>query len=286
MMHILGLPEADDPLIVKLANGLTGAEDPKRALSDHPAESIRLSGIGFREYFNKVTADRRLHPRADLSSVIASACIFGKPIPDYERLSYFIQLAIAGQENTAYAMRVGCRRCSITLTRCSNWCAIRRFSKRRSTKYCDGLSGRHLVRTATTDTNVGGQRIRAGDAVALFFASANRDETVFSSPDKFEVDRRPESASRIRLRAAFLLGVHLARLELKAIFGALMRDLPRISSAVPAASADRRSSAASHRCRCDWPEAHAGSPRSGPDKMIRRTRPTVHALKVTLHLVA
>src|SRR5256885_2064834 len=47
MMHILGLPEADDPLILKLASGLTGAEDPSRALSHHPAETIPLAGVGF-----------------------------------------------------------------------------------------------------------------------------------------------------------------------------------------------------------------------------------------------
>jgi cytochrome P450 len=59
MMDILGLPEKDDPLVLKLARGLTGAEDPDRALSGHPAESMRLAGIGFRTYFDIVTADRR-----------------------------------------------------------------------------------------------------------------------------------------------------------------------------------------------------------------------------------
>lgn len=232
MMHILGLPEADDPLIVRLANGLTGAEDPKRALSDHPAESIRLSGIGFREYFNMVTADRRLHPKADLSTVIASACIFGKPIPDYERLSYFIQLAIAGQENTAYAIAGGLQ---ALLDHPDQMFKLVRDPTLLETAVDEVLRwtspGRHLVRTATTDTNVGGQRIRAGEAVALFFASANRDETVFGLPGKFEVDRHPNPHLAFGSGPHFCLGVHLARLELKAIFGALMQDLPRISLA-------------------------------------------------------
>ncbi|WP_392698770.1 cytochrome P450 [Bradyrhizobium sp. RDI18] len=232
MMHILGLPEADDPLILKLARGLTGAEDPGRALSDRPAESIRLAGIGFREYFNKVTADRRLHPRADLSSVIANACVFGKPIADYERLSYFIQLAIAGQENTAYSIAGGLE---AMLTHPDQMTKLVRDPTLLETAVEEILRwtspGRHLVRTATTDTKVGGQRIRAGEAVALLFASANHDETVFDSAHKFEVDRQPNPHLAFGSGPHFCLGVHLARLELRALFEALMQELPRISSA-------------------------------------------------------
>jgi len=68
---------------------------------------MRLAGIGFRTYFDIVTADRRARPNEDLSSAIANARIGGKLIPDYERLSYFMQLAIAGQENTAYSIAGG-----------------------------------------------------------------------------------------------------------------------------------------------------------------------------------
>ncbi|OAF13437.1 hypothetical protein AYJ54_44250 [Bradyrhizobium centrolobii] len=231
MMHILGLPEADDPLILKLARGLTGAEDPSRALSDRPAESIRLAGIGFRKYFNRVTADRRSHPRADLSSAIANACIFGQPIPDYERLSYFMQLAIAGQENTAYSIAGGLH---ALLSHPDQMAKLVRDPTLLGTAVEEILRwtspGRHLVRTATAETEVGGQRIRAGEAVALFFASANRDETVFRSANAFEVDRQPNPHLAFGSGPHFCLGVHLARLELRALFGAMMQELPRISS--------------------------------------------------------
>ena len=79
-MHILGLPATDDQFILKLARGLTGAEDPDRALSDRPAESIRLAGVGMRDYFNRITSDRRANPTDDLSSAIANARIHGMPI--------------------------------------------------------------------------------------------------------------------------------------------------------------------------------------------------------------
>lgn len=232
MMHILGLPEADDPLILKLASGLTGAEDPSRALSDHPAESIRLAGVGFREYFNKVTADRRQQPKADLSSVIANACVFGKPIADYERLSYFMQLAIAGQENTAYSIAGGLHALLEHPDQMKKLVGEPTLLESAVEEILRWTSpGRHLVRTATADTKVGDQRIRAGEAVALFFASANRDETVFASAHTFEVDRQPNPHLAFGSGPHFCLGVHLARLELRALFGALMQELPRISPA-------------------------------------------------------
>lgn len=232
MMHILGLPEADDPLILKLASGLTGAEDPSRALSDHPAESIRLAGVGFREYFNKVTADRRQQPKADLSSMIANACVFGKPIADYERLSYFMQLAIAGQENTAYSIAGGLHALLEHPDQMKKLVGKPTLLESAVEEILRWTSpGRHLVRTATADTKVGDQRIRAGEAVALFFASANRDETVFASAHTFEVDRQPNPHLAFGSGPHFCLGVHLARLELRALFGALMQELPRISPA-------------------------------------------------------
>jgi len=84
------------------------------------------------------------------------------------------------------------------------------------------------VRTATTDTVIGGQRIQTGESVALFFNSANRDEAVFTSADKFQVDRHPNPHLAFGLGPHFCLGVHLARLELRALFGALLPILPRM----------------------------------------------------------
>jgi cytochrome P450 len=232
MMDILGLPEADDPLVLKLARGLTGAEDPDRALSDRPAESIRLAGIGFRTYFDIVTADRRARPSADLSSAIANARIGGKPIPDYERLSYFMQFAIAGQENTAYSIAGGLH---ALLEHPDQMAKLQSDPALLDTAVEEILRwtspGRHLVRTATTDIVIGDQLIQAGESVALFFNSANRDESVFTSADKFRVDRHPNPHLSFGLGPHFCLGVHLARLELRALFGALLPILPRMTLA-------------------------------------------------------
>lgn len=241
IMHILGLPEADDAHILSLARGMTGAEDPDRALSDRPSESIRLSGIGFRDYFNQVTAQRRRCPTADLSSAIANARIQAQPIPDYERLSYFMQLAIAGQENTSYCLTGGMHALiehPAQLAKLQADPALLDTAVEEILRWTS--PGRHLVRTATAETIIGGQRIRKDQAVALFFNSANRDELVFEDPDSFRIDRHPNPHLAFGMGQHFCLGAHLARLELRALFGAL---LPRLKAAELAAPPSRARSA-------------------------------------------
>jgi cytochrome P450 len=93
--------------------------------------------------------------------------------------------------------------------------------------------GRHIMRTATEDTQLGGQAIRAGEAVALFLNSANRDETVFTDADTFQVDRRPNPHIAFGFGAHFCLGAHLARIEMRALFRALLPRLKVAESVAP-----------------------------------------------------
>ena len=241
-MHILGLPASDDQLILKLARGLTGAEDPDRSLSDRPAESIRLAGVEMRDYFNRVTADRRERPTEDLSSAIANARIHDMPIPDYERLSYFMQLAIAGQENTGCCIAGGLH---ALLTHPAQWAKLRAEPALLDRAIEEMLRwtspARHLIRTAIADTEIGGHRIRAGEAVLIFFNSANRDETVFEAANSFQIDRDPNPHLAFGLGRHFCLGAQLARLELRALFRAL---LPKLLAAEVVGSTRRARSAA------------------------------------------
>jgi cytochrome P450 len=113
---------------------------------------------------------------------------------------------------------------------------------------------RHLLRTAIEDTEVAGQHIRAGEAVALFFNSANRDERVFTTAGSFEVDRYPNPHLAFGLGRHFCLGAQLARLELRALFRAL---LSRLATAELAGAPRRARSAAISGIsflplRCTW----------------------------------
>ena len=85
----------------------------------------------------------------------------------------------------------------------------------------------HFTRTATEDCDVRGVTIGAGDRVALFYASANRDEEVFADPFAFRVDRQPNHHLAFGSGPHFCMGAHLARVELETVFRHLLRP-PRV----------------------------------------------------------
>ena len=99
----------------------------------------------------------------------------------------------------------------------------------------------NMNRTATRDTVLGGQLIKEGDRLLLLYPSANRDEAVFTDPDRFDIERTPND------HLAFggygrhhCLGAQLARLELSILFEELLARFDKIELANPAAAAPRR----------------------------------------------
>ena len=91
----------------------------------------------------------------------------------------------------------------------------------------------HFTRTATEDCEVNGVQIRAGQQVALYFASANRDEEVFEDPFAFRVDRRPNPHLAFGFGEHFCMGAHLARVELESVFRQLLARLESFEIAGP-----------------------------------------------------
>ena len=78
-------------------------------------------------------------------------------------------------------------------------------------------------RTATTDVDLSGVRIRAGDKVVVSFTSANRDERVFADPDRFDIRRSPNPHLSFGHGPHFCLGAQLARAQMRALFAELLR---------------------------------------------------------------
>jgi cytochrome P450 len=234
IMRLLGLPEADNDLILKLSWGLTGPEDPVRRLADHPTTAICRAGFGFRDYFDPVAADRRACPRHDLSSVIATAKVQGEAMPDYERFSYYAMLATGGHDTIAFCLSGGMH---ALVEHPEQLARLRADPSLIDTAIEEMLRwttpGRHIVRTATQDVELGGQAIRAGEAVALFFNSANRDETVFEGADQFRIDRRPNPHLAFGVGRHHCIGAHMARLEMRALLKALLPRLEQVELAEP-----------------------------------------------------
>jgi cytochrome P450 len=234
IMRLLGLPEADDDLILKLSWGLVGPEDPVRRLADHPTIAICRAGLGFQAYFDPVAADRRACPRHDLSSVIANAEVQGEAMPDYERFSYYTMIATGGHDTIAFALSGGMH---ALIEHPDQLARLRADPSLIDTAIEEMLRwttpGRHIVRNATEDTELGGQTIRAGEAVALFFNSANRDETVFADANQFRIDRRPNPHLAFGVGRHHCIGAHMARLEMRALLKALLPRLEQIELASP-----------------------------------------------------
>ena len=92
----------------------------------------------------------------------------------------------------------------------------------------------HFVRTATEDCEIRGETIAAGDKVALFYASANRDEDVFDEPFEFRIDRQPNHHLAFGSGPHFCMGANLARVELETLFRHLLTRLEWFELTAPA----------------------------------------------------
>jgi cytochrome P450 len=80
-----------------------------------------------------------------------------------------------------------------------------------------------MKRTAARDTELAGRKIREGDALVMFYASANRDESVFEDPYRFDIDRRPNRHIAFGYGEHFCMGTHFARRSMRAIVEQLAR---------------------------------------------------------------
>ena len=230
--HMLGFPEADDAELIRLVHGFVGAEDPLRRLADQPAEAMRLAMLGLRDYIEAAVAERRSCPRHDLATLIGNAKIAGKDIPHYEMVSYFFLMLTGGHDTVALALAGGLH---ALLERPDQFARLRQAPELLDCAIDEMFRWtsplRHFLRTARRDTEVGGQLIAAGEAVALFFGSGNRDETVFPDAASFRIDRSPNPHIAFGRGPHFCMGHHLARMEMRALFTALLRRTKHIELA-------------------------------------------------------
>jgi cytochrome P450 len=223
IMSVLGVPESDEPRMLKLTQQLFGAEDPDFGGSD--AGQAQLAALmDFYTYFNQITVDRRAHPTIDIASTIANA-----QLDDLSTISYYVIIATAGHDTTSSSLAGGLE------------ALVRNPDQLRALRDDPGLIDnavdemirwvtpvRHFMRYAQEDAVVGTTRIRQGERLLLSYLSGNRDETVFAEPFRFDVRRaNAEDHVAFGIGVHFCLGAHLARMELRAFFREL---LPRLES--------------------------------------------------------
>ena len=228
IMSVLGVPEADEPLMLDLTQKLFGADDPDFGVGIDPEKrlAVVMELVG---YFTRMTADRRAHPGEDLASVIANGRVDGAALPDLETLGYYIIVATAGHDTTSSTLAGGLE---ALVRRPDQLRALQRDPAAIENAVEEMIRWvtpvRHFMRFAQSDYELRGTRIAKGDGLLMSYLSANRDEEVFASP--FEFDAARENASShlaFGTGVHFCLGANLARLELSAFFREL---LPRLES--------------------------------------------------------
>ncbi|MCC8962816.1 cytochrome P450 [Bradyrhizobium sp. Pear76] len=236
IMEILGVPEADEPRMLKLTQELFGPQDPdtarvREALSAEQVSAMLQAIVAdFSAYFRKITDDRRQNPRDDLATVIANAKIGGDYMPEHDQTSYYMIVATAGHDTTSSS------------TAGAIWALARdpaEFAKvKANPELIPGLVDesirwmtpvKHFMRSATADTELGGRRIAKGDWLMLCYASGNRDEEVFEDPDRFRSDRKPNRHVAFGYGAHLCLGQYLAKLEMRILFEELLPHLKSLS---------------------------------------------------------
>jgi cytochrome P450 len=227
--HMLGLPEADDALLLPLTQGFVGAEDPERRLAEMPTDAMRIAMTGLRDYFDALIIDRQARPRDDIASLIANARVREAPIPRYEMISYFILMMTAGHDTTALAISGGMHALLMNPDQLARLCqepALLDTAIDEMLRWTSPV--RHFMRTAVQDTKIGPKQILAGQSVALFFNSGNRDEEVFPDANSFHVDRSYNPHIAFGRGPHFCVGHQLARMEMRALFSELLQRIEDI----------------------------------------------------------
>jgi cytochrome P450 len=245
IMEILGVPPEDEPRMLVLTQQLFGSQDPelnrsRQMAMDMEQVAMQLHTVvaDFSDYFRRLTEARRAEPRDDVATVIANGQIDGRPIEDFEAMSYYIIIATAGHDTTSSS------------TAGAMWALCEQPEElaklRASPELLPGLVEeamrwttpvQHFMRTAMQDYRLRDVTIRAGDWLMLCYLSGNRDEEVFEEPYRFRSDRNPNKHISFGTGAHACLGQHLARMEMRILFEEL---IPRLA-AVELAGTPRRS---------------------------------------------
>jgi cytochrome P450 len=228
IMGIFGIPQEDEPTMLKLTQGIFGAADPEYLgdLTD-PMALLTDTIAQFQSYFDGVTDDRKVHPTDDLATVIATSEVNGCPMESNARFWYYTIVATAGHDTTSFALSGGLE----ALLRRPEQVALLQERPDLVNNAVDEMIRwtspvRHFLRYLTRPATLSGVDIPEGDRLLLSYPSANRDERMFDEPMSFDV-ARPNANRMIAFGGGdhFCLGSTFARRELRTI-------VPRLLAAV------------------------------------------------------
>ncbi|MBU0668860.1 MAG: cytochrome P450 [Alphaproteobacteria bacterium] len=239
VMQILGVPEEDEARMLMLTQQMFGGQDEELSgsgMAEMTPEQITQLVAGavkdFEAYFARLTAEKRANPTGDVASTIANATVDGEPLNSRDMMGYYIILAAAGHDTTS-ASTAGAM---LALARDPEQFARVRADRsllpgivEEAIRWTSPVQ--HFMRTAAADTEVGGQAIAKGDWLMINYVAANHDPAQFHDPRRFDASRSPNRHLAFGAGAHQCLGLHLARLEMRILFEALLDRIDSVELA-------------------------------------------------------
>jgi cholest-4-en-3-one 26-monooxygenase len=229
--ELIGIPIEDRHKVFDWSNRLIGYDDPE---FQNTEEDGKMAAMEIWLYANQLAELRKKDPKDDLVSVLMTGEVDGEKLTEMEFDSFFLLLAVAGNETTRNLISGG-------------MLALIEHPEQRQKLLADPSLLNSAVeemlrwvspvsqfrRTATRDTEIRGHKIKEGDKVVVYYQSANRDEDVFVDPYKFDVARSPNNHIAFGIGEHFCLGANLARLEIRVMFEEILRRMPDMELAGP-----------------------------------------------------
>ena len=222
---LIGIPQEDRKKVFQWSNQMIGSDDP-----EYQTDGLTAS-IEILSYAMQMADDRRVNPRDDIVTKLVNAEIDGEQL-SADQFGYFVlMLSVAGNETTRNAITHG------MLAFFDNPDQWELFKAERPQAAADevirwGTPITVFQRTALADTELGGQQVKAGDRLGLFYRSANFDEAVFDHPERFDVTRSPNPHLGLGgFGTHYCLGANLAKMEIGLIFNAIADAMPNIRQA-------------------------------------------------------
>jgi cholest-4-en-3-one 26-monooxygenase len=223
--ELIGVPQEDRHKLFTWSNDMVGYDDPEYS-GDGEMAAAEILG-----YSMVMAEDRRACPREDIVSKLVGAQVDGDELTSDEFGFFVILLAVAGNETTRNAISHG------MLAFLDNPDQWELFKAERPETAVDEIVRwatpvTVFQRTATRDTEIGGQIVKKGQRVGMFYRSANFDEEVFENPERFDILRNPNPHVGFGGTGAhYCLGANLARLEIDLMFNAIADAMPAITKA-------------------------------------------------------
>jgi len=226
IVEMLGVPQEERHMVFEWSNRLIGFDDPELQTS---LEDGKMAAMQMWMYANQLAEKRKHESGEDLVSVLFHAEVDGERLTEMEFDSFFLLLAVAGNETTRNNISGAMMALMEHPAERERLIAQPELIDRAVEEMIRWVTPvMYFRRTATRDTEIRGQKIREGEKVVMYYVSANRDEDVFPEPDRFDVGRTPNEHLGFGAGEHFCLGASLARLEIRVMFQELLRRLPDI----------------------------------------------------------